>query len=549
MAPSTTQHAVMSGPAGLSLIEQYEVACQAMAHGDIKQASALAQNILKANETFAPAYALMADIAEKIGNLESASRFIDIALRFDPNQFAYCFKRGQLAYLRKEWDVCEAMFERAHALNPSDTLSLAVLGDAYAAQRKIEPCVLTFKRARNIREDVVLDEHEGLAMLALGALGSAEACFMRLLARDPNHARGRVQLAKVLVYSDRLDDAEPILLEALERNEKDHEAQYFAALWNVKKGNNRAALEHIYRAALLRDGRDDYEAMLVMLLKDQGLLADCEIVLRRILERKPDDLVALHTLAHILVPLKKEDEARAIIHKVLKQRPDDQGLKHLLNAIDGNATPAPPDTYVRDLFDQYAEKFDTHLLGSLGYRTPYAIRDLLMATANQHGISLQNLSLLDLGCGTGLGAEVFKEMTDYRVGVDLSPKMLVKAGDKQLYDGLHAANVVDYAASETRQYDLVAALDVLVYIGDLAPLFAAVHHCTASGGVFAFSVENGDDSDAYALRTSGRYAHAASYVHALAASHGFTMLAQEASVLRKEAEQDMQGWLFILRKD
>jgi len=548
MATGTKQHTVMSGPAGLSLDEQYRIACQALAHGDLKQASALAQNILNADERFAPAYALMADIAEKVGNAESAARFIDMALRFSPNIFAYCFKRGQLAYLRQEWDVCEAMLERAHALNPSDTMALAILGDAYAAQRKIEPCVLAFKRARAIREDVVLDEHEGLSMLALGALGSAEACFMRLLARDPEHARGRVHLAKVLVYSDRLDEAEPLLLEALERSEEDHEAQYFAALWNLKRGNNRAALEHIYRAAKIRDGRDDYEALLVMLLKDQGLLKDCETVLRRILVRKPDDLVALHTLAQILVPLKQEDEARTIIHQVLKRRPDDMGLKHLLDAIDGHATAAPPDAYVRDLFDQYAEKFDSHLLGSLGYKTPYAMRDLLIATAQQQGISLQNLSLLDLGCGTGLGAEVFKEMTDYRVGVDLSPKMLAKAADKQLYDSLHAANVVDYAAAETRQYDLVAALDVLVYIGDLEPLFRAVKHCTPAGGVFAFSVENGDDASSYALRSSGRYAHAAGYVTQLAEAHGFNVIAQEASVLRKEGEHDMSGWLFVLRK-
>lgn len=533
----------------LSLEAQFELARKALAGGDIKNASQLAQNVLKANERFAPGYALMAEIAEKVQNLETASRMMDLAIRFAPSEHAYVFKRGMLAFLQQDWKTCEGMLKQAVALKPDNITAWAILADSYAAQKRLEDCIATFKQARSIRDDILLDEHEGIAMLGFGALGSAEECILRGLKKDENHTNLRLQIAKIYVYTNRLDEAEGLLLEALEADEKNHEVQYFCAIWNMKRGNKEAALQHIYRAAQLKDGRDEYEMLLVSLLKEFGHLKDCETVLRRVLARDPNHKVALNTLAYILVPLGKTEEAKTLIASVLKETPDDVGLKHMRDALEGRATDAPPDAYVQELFDHYADKFDAHLIGRLGYKTPEAMHALFENTANAHNLPAKNLSLLDLGCGTGLGAEVFAGNTTYRVGVDLSQKMLDRAGAKGLYQGLHAANIVEYSAAETRQYQLVTALDVLVYIGDLAPLFSAVHHCTTQGGIFAFSVEQADHVERFELRHSGRYGHNGAYVEALASQYGFAVLAKEQSVLRKEGGKDMPGWLFILQKN
>ena len=45
-------------------------------------------------------------------------------------------------------------------------------------------------------------------------------------------------------------------------------------------------------------------------------------------------------------------------------------------------------------------------------------------------------SMLDLGCGTGLGGAAFRAVADRLVGVDLSPAMIAQAAAKDLYDRL-----------------------------------------------------------------------------------------------------------------
>ena len=109
----------------------------------------------------------------------------------------------------------------------------------------------------------------------------------------------------------------------------------------------------------------------------------------------------------------------------------------------------------------------------------------------------------------------------------------------------------------TRQWDVLAAADVLVYIGDLDPLFGAARRALRAGGQFAFSVEvleqggaqagvalaSGND---YALRPSGRYAHAAAYLQELAARHGFALRALDRCTLRQDSGVDVAGMLAVM---
>jgi predicted TPR repeat methyltransferase len=540
--------AVTQANQATSLGALYSDACAALQNNDLKTAGALAQQILQQDETYAPAYAIMADLYEAMGEQEKAAKFLDFAMRFAPGEYAYCFKRGQLAFLQQEWKICETCLTSAHKLRPKDVLPLVLLGDAYASQKKLEPCVKAFKRARAIDDNALVCEHEGLAMLGFGALKAAEGRFQHFLMHEPNNLRAKLHMSKILIYTDRLDDANALLQDVLAQDENNHEAHYFAALWNIKRENREAALKHIYRAVQLKDAREDYELLLISLLKELGHLKDCETVLRHMLKRDPEHLAVLQSLAYVLVPLKKIDEARDIIHKLLDKNAGNDGLKHILDAIEGRSPQAPPDAYVRDLFDHYADKFDTHLLNLLSYQTPYVMRDLILRVGEEHNIALKNLSLLDLGCGTGLGAQVLQDYTSMRVGVDLSPKILAKAEGKGLYDKLVEANIVTHLQTDETQYDLITALDVLVYIGDLAPLFAGMAARLNAGGMVAISVEQGDDVDQFVLRNSGRYAHAAGYVKTLAEKSGLKMLAQEPSILRKEGGKNMDGWLFVFTK-
>src|SRR5262249_37379501 len=85
-----------------------------------------------------------------------------------------------------------------------------------------------------------------------------------------------------------------------------------------------------------------------------------------------------------------------------------------VGAADAAAAMSP--AYVRELFDQYAPRFDAALAG-LSYSAPALLRDAVMAERKRFG------TMLDLGCGTGLAGEAFRPHVDWLVGVDLAPKM------------------------------------------------------------------------------------------------------------------------------
>ncbi len=59
------------------------------------------------------------------------------------------------------------------------------------------------------------------------------------------------------------------------------------------------------------------------------------------------------------------------------------------------------------------------------------------------------------------------------VGVDIAPKMLKAAEARGVYERLVEADVLSALDSETQQYDLIVAGDVLIYVGDLTQFMPA----------------------------------------------------------------------------
>ena len=202
-----------------------------------------------------------------------------------------------------------------------------------------------------------------------------------------------------------------------------------------------------------------------------------------------------------------------------------------------------PAAYVAGLFDDYAARFDAHLVGALEYRGPELLRSAIDDVA---GASRRFETFLDLGCGTGLMAEALRGRYDSGTGVDLSPAMLQEAEARGLYQTLTAADAVAFLDQQPAGcFDLVAAADVLVYIGDLAPLFVAVRRTLALDGLFAFSVQ-AMDGDGYRLGPDMRFHHAADYVAGAAALTGLSVrLCQNVST-RRDAGVPVPGLVFLL---
>ncbi len=261
------------------------------------------------------------------------------------------------------------------------------------------------------------------------------------------------------------------------------------------------------------------------------------------LERAPNWAAAWFALGETREKLGDFDAAAEAFRETLVADPADaQGARARLALIGrGEAPGALPQAYVARLFDDYAPRFDKHLIKNLGYRAPALIVEALSAVASDRRFA----SALDLGCGTGLMGEALQGRVGDLAGIDLSAAMIAKARERGIYDRLV---VGDAAATLGREppgiADLIVAADALVYIGDLAPLFAAVVRALASNGLFAFSVET-CEGDGFKLEPTMRFAHSRSYVETTAREAGLRLLHVQSASTRREAGVDAPGLICV----
>ena len=227
-----------------------------------------------------------------------------------------------------------------------------------------------------------------------------------------------------------------------------------------------------------------------------------------------------------------------------------------------------PPAFVRTLFDQYAERYDFELTQTLAYRAPEALRDLWVrvvtlrhaarrASARRvhshvmpvgvrsHDAPRGGLDVLDLGCGTGLSGQAFRAFASTLVGVDLSPRMVEKARARGIYDRVVVGDMTAVLGETPASFDLVLAVDALGYVGDLVPVFRAVHGALHPGGRFAATVEENAGED-FALGPARRFRHSAAYVRRTAEAAGFELLALERTELRRDRGRPVAGLAFVL---
>ncbi len=517
---------------------------QLIAAGQLKEGAALCQQVLSENEHHSAAYYLMAEIYRKLSQHEKALQFNDLALRFQPDSDDVYFQRGKLNFVLKRWDEAEQAFHNAHRLRPDNVVALALKGDAQAENGDFDAAMATFDQALKIEDSSVVREHKGLCQLLQEDTEGAQATFRALIRHQPNYASAYVHLAKMLLDEEE-DEAEKLLRKAEMLNPNHQEALAYICKLALRQGDLALAIEYARRAHKQNPLALIPNLLAAEALRAGALFSELEPLLRGLIAIYPHNAQLILHLVPVLIMGARHEEALAFVEQGLRADPENAPLKHMRASLTGEATDVAPEDYVSIVFDNYAHNFDQHLQTVLGYRTPQLIAEAVQA-ALPSGRS--DYSLLDLGCGTGLAAEALRDMTDLRVGVDLSSKMIEQALHKGIYTEAHVEELVRYMQQDARQYDMVVAADVLVYIGKLDALFAETVKRMAAGGVFALSVEREETAEAtFVLRPSGRYAHSDAYVEQLAAQHGLKVVSRQVHDLRKEATAVIQGTLFVLQ--
>ncbi|MDE1991452.1 MAG: methyltransferase domain-containing protein [Rhizobiaceae bacterium] len=298
----------------------------------------------------------------------------------------------------------------------------------------------------------------------------------------------------------------------------------------------------------IADRRADYARMLA----ESGEPASAAELMEQALELTPGWAAGWFRLASYR---EKADDATGAIDaldKVLTLDPGDIFGARLKLAVLGaiDVPDQPPSRYVERLFDDYADRFETSLVEKLHYTVPQKLAALIVGAGD---LPARYRLAVDLGCGTGLLGPEIRNRVERLEGFDLSQGMLAKAEDKDVYDHLAQADLslppdqsgVFGEGLAKHRADLIAAADVLMYLGSLERVMAVASELAAPGAVFAFSVEDAGEEGSFLLRDSLRYAHSEAYIRMITAAHGFAVRGLERTIIRMDAGKPVHGILFL----
>ena len=256
-----------------------------------------------------------------------------------------------------------------------------------------------------------------------------------------------------------------------------------------------------------------------------------------------DNLDAIWGLAECFASIDEKRNAARWYRRYLELEPNEPEALHMLSAMGSIQTPTrASEGYITTLFDRFAPDFDELLNGELDYQVPNILAETMEVYFQGRNIDIE---ILDLGCGTGLSGVAFKKFARRIDGVDLSGKMLKKAGDRSIYNTLSKSDIISHLGSTDKSYDLVLGADVFVYFGVLEDLFLGIIKILKKGGFMAFSLESREGKD-FELRPSGRYAHGRPYVREIAENAGFIECSVKKETLRLECGEPVVGdiWVF-----
>ena len=244
-----------------------------------------------------------------------------------------------------------------------------------------------------------------------------------------------------------------------------------------------------------------------------------------------------------LSSLGRVEEAASVFREWAEKEPDNPEALHMLAACSGEDVPMrATNAYIKYVFDRFAVSFEERL-ECLEYRVPELI---FRAVARIYGEPAGDHDFLDAGCGTGLCGPLLRPYARRLEGVDLSPKMLVRAKSTGSYDALEEAELTGFIASQKDAYDVIVSADTLCYFGDLQEVMKAVAKALKPGGFFIFTVERsveGDDTTpvGFYFQPSGRYSHRESYINHTIAEAGMKPISMAHETLRHEMGLPVSG--------
>lgn len=382
---------------------------------------------------------------------------------------------------------------------------------------------------------------------AAGRRPEAALLYSGLLS-GPRRVDALQALGKISFENGDLQAAQHFFGAALELAPDHLESLHLRGVALMRLGDTPAALDCLERAVALApefgEALLNHATVLLELKRFDEALAGFE----RLLSLDPNNAVGWNNRGNTLAAMGRLEDAAAAYDRAIEADPGLETARHnrfyallTLRRVDRIF-----DFAVRDAFDRVALDYDDMMLRGLAYSAHDHLRMLALRVL---GKLVSPRDILDLGCGTGLAGEHFKDLAHggRLDGVDISPRMIEQARKRHVYNELLVGDFEAVLASPGPSYDLILSADAMVYLGNLGPTFEGVAHRLKAEGVFLFTCE-AKPGEAWDLTEANRFRHSEAYLRASAEQAGLAWLDHMECTPRLERGVPVHGFAVALGK-
>ena len=255
-------------------------------------------------------------------------------------------------------------------------------------------------------------------------------------------------------------------------------------------------------------------------LAAEGRMRDAALRFRLALWLAPKHQPSWYFLGTCYLSLGQREKAIAAFAQSYKLDPSHEETRFMLATIDPNILPEAkrpttmPASIAVDYFDRLAPDYDASQ-AQLGYRAHIAAETSLREFLEPKRV---NHSLLDLGCGTGLVGVMMEPYCEQIVGVDLSRSMLTLTGERRredksrIYSAAYLQDMRLFLPDVQEPFEIITAVHVFNYIGDLGHIFTHARKALRPGGLFLFQVEPMEGAGFGMMAKLRRFGHSEAYI-------------------------------------
>lgn len=513
------------------------------------------------------------------GHYECALTYINNALKEAPSHAIIHNNKGNILVHLNKLNAAQESYQKAINYNPDYATAYNGLGKCLYKQNKFTEAQHCFEKALTLKPDYIeahynhalvlikkekwtdaiaelepiIDSHPDFTA-ALGQLGElylqigdyqkALRALDRRAELEPEHVEANHSLAQALMLTNHIEEAILFYEKTLMLSPNHPEANHNLANSYMMLGDIEKALNYFLRQLEITPLPETYYNIGVILLSQERNQEAIQY-LEEAKKWQPDYLPIYLNLGGIYLKQQLYEEAISAYQTALLLDPDNKEIQYIIQALSEGETPErAPNDYLRNLFNQYAHYYDAHLTRYLNYQVPTQLARLLRDTLNS---TQETWKIVDLGCGTGLSGEAFKNYAAELIGIDISEHMIESAKKKAIYSQLIIGDIEE-KLKEIDSVDLLIAADVFAYLGNLNTIFERSYEALNVTGRLLFSVEKSTQDTPYQLQKNMRYTHTKKYIESLAKQNNFIVECCENAVLRQQQKEPVEGYLFLLKK-